>query len=382
MSVIDGLWLRISRPVPARPVGFVRIVIGIAAAIRAVEGLSILWPLTKPETLRLPYADWLPSPAEPVVAGLVAVWLASAVVFAMGWKTRAAGTVLFVSIGLVLLLDQQAYSNHLYLMALVILLLTIGDAGAALSLDARRRPKESVAAGPVLLLRLQISIVYVFAAVTKLNAGFLGGGVLAAQLGTGFVPVPDWIRVRFVMMSLAAAVVVIEIFLAVALWRKAYRPAALVLGLVFHASIFFLMDPAAQLLVFAMEMLALYLLFLDLAPRSRAVVFDDACSYCRRIARRFEALDWLQVHEFTGASNSAQLAKVEITGEEAQEAVWIVHGAERKPGFEALGRVAESLPVSYLLAPVHRILRAPGGRWYRRAARRRNCRSTALRVTS
>ncbi|MFQ5968412.1 MAG: HTTM domain-containing protein, partial [Acidimicrobiia bacterium] len=374
MSVIDRLYEAIRRPVPARPVGFVRIVVGAAALLRAWEGVKIMWPLTRPEILRLPNAEWAPEPTPALVIAVLVVWVAAALAFTLGLRTRAAGGVLFIVLGVVLLSDQQAYSNHLSRLALLVLLLTVGDAGAAMSLDSRVSPRETVPAGPILLMKAQISIVYGFAALTKLNAGFLGGGVLAAQLGTGFVPVPDGLRVPVVMMTLAGLVVVLEAFLALGLWSRRYRPAALVLGLAFHVSIVLLMDPAVQLVVFALEMLAVYLLFLDLQPSSREVVFDDECGFCSRIVAGIRALDWLRVHRFVGSSETAELERLSVSHEEALTSVQLVSPTERAAGFAALGNVAERLPISFLWAPLHRLVGGPGERFYRIVAERRRCR--------
>mgnify|MGYP006199594577 CR=1 FL=1 len=93
----------------------------------------------------------------------------------------------------VLFSDQQLYSNHLYLMVIVVGLLTAGDGGAALSLDAMRRgARETVPTWPMWLLRVQVSIVYGSAALSKVNLTYLSGSVVASYLRRdGPLAVPD-----------------------------------------------------------------------------------------------------------------------------------------------------------------------------------------------
>ena len=57
----------------------------------------------------------------------LALWILAALAFALGWKSRVAGAALVMVTGYTLILDHQTYSNHLYLLFLTILLLTIAE---------------------------------------------------------------------------------------------------------------------------------------------------------------------------------------------------------------------------------------------------------------
>ncbi|MGH8945205.1 MAG: hypothetical protein ACRDVL_03555, partial [Acidimicrobiia bacterium] len=106
------------------------------------------------------------------------------------------------------------------------------------------------------------SIVYVFAALTKINTKFLSGEILAG-LGAGVLPFPDSLRTPSFLSKLAFLVVVVELSVGILIWLSRYRRIAFLAGLGLHVAIPLLMQPTAELVVFSMEMLALYPLFMD-----------------------------------------------------------------------------------------------------------------------
>jgi hypothetical protein len=249
---------------PSRPLGLARIGLGTAALLKLVATVPVLARLQSPTSLRAPFVDWLPYPQAPLLPVLTLGWCAAAVAFALGWRTRAAGLALGLVLAYVLILDQQLYSNHLYLLLLLVLLVTVGDGGAALSLDARRRgARQSVTGWPVALLKLQVSIVYLFAALAKLNLYFLSGAMLAAYLRRGgLLTLPEPLLSFPVVTLLAVAAVATEGYLAFALWTPRRQVAALVIGLTLHLCMVLTLSPTLDLVVFAVELLALYPLFL------------------------------------------------------------------------------------------------------------------------
>jgi hypothetical protein len=169
-----------------------------------------------------------------------------------------------------ILIDQQAYSNHAYLFVLVCPLLSFADAGARWSLDARRRgasARQSVPGWPVFLLMVQTSLVYLFAALSKINPGYLSGQALAP-----FVPYQAGVALvgadaAALLVLLASWVAIpLEALLAWWLWLPRRRVAAALLGLVMHLGMVVAMHRTRlDLAVFALQMWALYLLFLGAA---------------------------------------------------------------------------------------------------------------------
>jgi hypothetical protein len=168
----------------------------------------------------------------------------------------------------VLLLDQQLYSNHLYLGILVTLLLTIADSGARFSLDARYRGRrEWVAEWPILLLKAQVSIVYFFAALTKVNPAYLSGDVMAHFIHADLLQmVPAGWSLAALMRALSILSIATELFIAFALWFAFWRRLALVAGLGLHLAIIFtggraMGVPDIPFTVFALLIVPLYALF-------------------------------------------------------------------------------------------------------------------------
>ena len=102
--------------VSARVVGYVRIGLGAAAVLRGIEAIRILYPLTDPDVLHFPWFDALPALTPTVVTVIVVVWLLSAVMFTVGRRARLSGGVLTAVMAISMAFDQQAYSNHLYLL--------------------------------------------------------------------------------------------------------------------------------------------------------------------------------------------------------------------------------------------------------------------------
>jgi hypothetical protein len=249
---------------PARPLALVRIIIGLSAAASALELIVLLPQIFAPAHLQMPFVSWIPRLPAPLAIIFAALWATSALLLALGLHTRAAGATLAALVAYALLCDQQLYSNHYYLLLLLTLLLTISDSGADLSLDARRAgARQSVVGWPVLLIKLQLSAVYFFAAVTKLNPVFMSGEVIRRYAEGGLIlPLPPaW---------LALLAVATELFLAFGLWLPGLRWAALVAGLALHTLIVITMGlpnahAAFQLTQFGAITLAPYLLFF--APR-------------------------------------------------------------------------------------------------------------------
>lgn len=362
---------------PARPLALARIGAAAAMLLELPNSGGTLLRLADPSVIHAPYLAWEPRLTEPIAWALIGLWLASGLAFMLGWRTRLAGTVLTLTLGSVLFVDQQTYSNHLYLMLPVAALLTVADSGAAISLDARRRGAREIVAGwPVWLLCAQVCIVYGFAALAKLNPDFLSGSVVASYLRRdGLLAVPDGWRSFEPMFVLSLLAVCSEAFMALSLWSARRRPAAMVVGLGLHGFITGWLSPTMSLLVFSVLMLPLYLPFLDVAPGSRVVVWDDGCGFCAGWVKWFRRLDWMHGLRFVPRSELPG-SGLPVDEDAAARALQFVPPRGRvRGGFAAVTRVAELLPVSFLWAPLLRLppVALVGERVYRRVAASRSC---------
>ena len=356
--------------VGARPLGLARIIIGTAAVIRSGVAWTILRRFDDPEVLRIAVVDGFVDPASTPAGAFVAAWAVSAIAFTVGWRVPASGLLTAGSIVLYGLLDSQAYSNHLYLMALLVILLTLAPADSALAV---RGGAGTVPLWPVELIKLQVSIVYLFAALTKLNEGFLSGAVLAGTLNGGIVPFPESLRTPGFLSVVAAGAVFTELFVATFLWSRRFRPAALVLGGGLHLFITLLIGPTLELVVFSLLMLGTYPLFLDRRPIT--VVWDDECGSCRDWIGRFTRFDLLRLLVPIGKSDRTHGLDPSAVSHAMHTIVPRTGEPEIRAGFDAVNDVLERTVPGLWVAP---LLRLPGvahlGRaWYRRQALRRGC---------
>ncbi|MEO8245855.1 MAG: HTTM domain-containing protein [Chloroflexota bacterium] len=373
-----ALLAAIERPTSPRPLAIARIAIGAVAALQALEVAPVLARLNDPAVVRLPYADWVPRVSDLPAAVVVGVWVALAVLFSAGAFTSFSGLLLTVLLGALLASDQQLYSNHLYLLAILVGVLTAGRAGTALSIDAHRHGAPAMVPGwPVLLLRAQVSIVYAFAGLSKVNAVYLSGTVVASTLRRdGALAIPEAWRAQEWMMALAVISILAEIGLAIGLWIPRWRPSAFVLGVALHGAIAIWLLPTDQLIVFGMMMLPIYILFVDARPASHVVVWDDACTFCTSTIRWVRRLDWLHAMTFAPGSDDAVLRRYGISRHEADEAIQLVGHRGRSSGYAAMAGIFELLPLTFLVAPIMRIppISSVGRRVYARVARQRRCR--------
>jgi hypothetical protein len=267
----DGLLRLVSRETASRPLAAARIIFGVAALLKAWDIYDKLEHVATDGVFLLPYAQWLPTPSATIVVAILVVWVAGGAAFTLGWRTRWAAGALLAGIGAAFFLDQQLYSNHHYLMLVLAVLFTLADSGATWSLDARRAGRrETVTAWPVDLLKIQLSIVYGFAAVSKLNAVYLGGDVLDTYVRwLGPWEFPDAWQVPAVLVTLAVTSIAAEAFCAVGFWFRRTRIAAVVVGFGLHAAIVATMTNRLALTVFSLAMFALYALFFPWRRRAR-----------------------------------------------------------------------------------------------------------------
>ena len=357
---------------PARAVGLFRIGVGLAALTRGLKtSRDLYWLGHDPAVVPARLYDWAPRlEALPEVMAVTIVWMTAAAALTLGYRARlAAGVLCAMSIGLHFV-DQNLWAHHVYFLTLVLLLLTIIDSDASLSLRWLRqgRPERDVLWWPVWLVQVQLTLAYLFTAIAKLNPAFLDGAVL--QTAMELPPEWAWLARWIAIPALGA-----EFFIGVALWVPALRPWALVAGFGLHGLVPFLMGPYVGLLVFTLLVWSVYVLFIDDRPQSRLVVWDDTCSFCRGWVTWLRRFDWLRVHRFEGSSRPEILAEAGVTADDANEEIKLRAGSRTVGGFAAIAAILESLPIGFLwarlltLPPISRL----GAAAYRRVAERRHC---------
>lgn len=358
----------------ARPIGVARAAIGIAALIRAALQYEILRALLSGDVIRAKQFNWFPDLRFDLLWPFMAIWMLASVSFALGFRSRVSGSVLFLCLAYQLAWDENLQANNFYLMTLIVFLLTVADSGCSFSLDRRlfRRGPQVVVRWSTLLPRLQISIVYFYSALLKLNPSFLAGRSI-----TKSTRMPELLHHTWLPSGVAAATVGVEFFLAVALWLPALRRGAFALGFLLHLGIFLGMDGqhTVAMFTFGVTMCAPYLLFLEDSPASRLVIWDDSCALCRRWVAFFQGFDWLKIHSYEGSSNSNVLREAKISPQDADVELKLWWEGRTLGGFDAVREILCLLPISFLWAPLLAVPPVPaiGRRLYQLVAERRKC---------
>ena len=244
----------VTRREPSVTLPTIRVALALASLLQLAEVVPILRDLAGTDVVRTPYlarTPDLPASAVPIVA---VVWGGASLATLVGWRTAIACPFLAGVELVVLLSDRQLYSNHFTLLTILVLLLALVGGGA---------PRVSAPGWTLDLMRLQMTSVYLFAGLSKLDPDFLAGRVLAHYLDDTPLPVPgEWLAPEN-LAPVAVAVVLTELLLAVGLWVPRLRSTALSLGLVFHISILVALGPTRGLVVFALASLSVYPLFLS-----------------------------------------------------------------------------------------------------------------------
>ncbi|MFI5044408.1 MAG: HTTM domain-containing protein, partial [Acidimicrobiales bacterium] len=239
------------RRVDARSVAVVRIVVGLGLAWSMSRYLWRGWvttQLTAPEFhVTYPGLWWvrpLPAPWMHLVLVVTAI---AGIALALGWRQRWSAALALVGFGWVESVDAATYLNHYELVTLMLALCVALPMSDAWSLDRRagrrvsgtgeRAGRGTVAVGVVWALRAQLGVVYLFAALAKLQSDWLVHGEplttwLAARTD---VPLIGGLSIHpSAGLALSWAGAAFDLLVVPALLWKRTRAAAYVAVVVFH----------------------------------------------------------------------------------------------------------------------------------------------------
>ena len=157
----------------------------------------------------------------------------------VGLWYRVSAILFFLAYAYFFLLDQAVYLNHLYLIGLISFLMIFIPAHRAFSVDAARHPSlrsDTAPAWALWMLRGQISIVYVFGGIAKLNGDWLHAQPLGIWLAkrssyplVGPFFAEEWAAYLFSYGGLLFDLFIVPLLL----WRRT-RPFALAGAIGFH----------------------------------------------------------------------------------------------------------------------------------------------------
>jgi Vitamin K-dependent gamma-carboxylase len=297
----------LGRRVSMRALALLRIMAGAIALVH-------LWPFVADARAGLiyrdafyePYAAWYPELPRPLYVGLLALGVVAALAMSLGLRTRVATAATFGVVAYNLFLSTTHFHSNRAYLVIVLAALAIVPCGRELSVDAWLRARRGLPAldprspaWPLWLLRFEAAVVYGASGLSKLVDGDWFGGTVTwhrmvqvrDQIDAS--PLPSWAVSLLVDRSfhtVAAKVIVLtELFIAVGLWWRATRYAAVWVAVAFHIAI----QLSASVQVFSFLGIAALVIWAAPSPRDRVVVFDPTAAGQRRLARAVGALDWL-----------------------------------------------------------------------------------------
>jgi hypothetical protein len=253
-----------------------------------------------------PYASWYPDLPRPLYGAVLAVGVAAAVAMSVGFCTRLATGAAFGVVAYNLFLSTTHFhSNRAYLL-IVLAALAVAPCGRELSVDAwlrRRRGQPPLdlraPAWPLWLLRFEAAVVYGASGLSKLvDPDWFGGTVTWHRIvqvrdRLDASPLPAWavslLADRTFHTYAAKLIVLTELFIAVGLWWRATRYAAVWVAVCFHVAI----EVSASVQVFSYLAIAGLVIWAVPSTRDRLVVVDPGNPRHRRLASSIAALDWL-----------------------------------------------------------------------------------------
>lgn len=166
-----------------------------------------------------------PLPGDAMFLPFAAVGL-SGVMIALGWRYRIAAVVFFAGFAWIFLTDQSLYLNHNYLICLLGFLMILLPAHARCSLDARAgrvTASTTVPTWTLWILRFQLTVVYVYGGLAKINPDWLRGEPVRAWLaGRADIPViGPWLTHEIAPYFFAYGGLLYDLFVVpLLLWRR------------------------------------------------------------------------------------------------------------------------------------------------------------------
>ena len=307
VSVIDAIDGLLGRRVSMRSLALLRVLIGPVALLHlrpfVVDALN---GRIYRDAFYEPYASWYPELPRPLYGALLAVGVVAAVAMSLGFCTRVATGATFGVVAYNLFLSTtHVHSNRAYLV-IVLAALAIAPCGRELSVDAwirarRGRPPldPRAPAWPLWLLRFEAAVVYGASGMSKLvDPDWLGGTVTWHRIvqvrdRLEASPLPGWavslLADRSFHTFAAKLIVITELFIAIGLWWRVTRYAAVWVAVCFHVAI----EVSASVQVFSYLAIAALVIWAVPSARDRVVVIDRENPEHRRLAPVIGALDWL-----------------------------------------------------------------------------------------
>jgi uncharacterized membrane protein YphA (DoxX/SURF4 family) len=272
-----------------------------------------------------PYAAWYPELPEAAYVALLWLAAAAAVAMSLGFLTRLTTATTFVIVAYNVFLSTTHFHNNRAYLIIVLGLLAVAPCGRELSVDAwlrrcRGRPAlaTSAPAWPLWLLRFECAAIYGASGISKLvDSDWFGGTVTwqrVVRARDELGALPDWavsiLTDRSFHTGAAKVIVLTELFIAVGLWRRGTRYAAVWVAVVFHVSI----EASASVQVFSFLAIAVLVIWAVPSSRDRVLRIDPTAGRHRRLGALVRGLDWLARFRVEQAPPRSRLEVVDRDG--------------------------------------------------------------------
>lgn len=318
----------LGRQVSMRSMSLLRVLVGPVALMhlrpfldRAREGVIYR------DRFYEPFADWYPELPRELYISLLWIGAAATVAMTIGLRTRLATTIVFGVVTYNLLLSTTHLHNNRAYLVTVLAALAVTRTGGELSLDAwlRRRyglpPEPTTApAWPLWLLRFEAATVYGASGASKLiDADWWGGTVtwhrltlVRDRLEASVLPgwAIDVLTDRDFHTVAAKVIVLTELFIAVGLWWRRTRYAAVWVAVCFHVAI----QLSARVEVFSYLAISALVIWAVPATRDRVLTIDPLLTSHRRFAGAVRVLDWLARFRIDRVPESGSLHLIDRNG--------------------------------------------------------------------
>ena len=304
LAALDDL---LGRPVSMRALALLRVLVGpvVLLHLRPFLADAVAGRIYR-DTFHEPYAAWYPEVPRALYVGLLWAGVAAAVAMTLGLVTRAATAATLGIVAYNLFLSTTHVHNNRAYLVIVLAGLSVAPCGRELSVDAwlrRRRglpPLPTASPGwPLWLLRFEAAVVYGASGLSKLvDPDWFGGTVtwhrvVRVRDRLADSPLPDWtisvLANRSFHTYAAKVIVLTEVFIALALWWRGTRYAAVWVAVCFHVVI----QLTARVEVFSYLAVAALVIWAVPSTRDRVLVVDPRRPGPRRLAAVVGRLDWL-----------------------------------------------------------------------------------------
>jgi vitamin K-dependent gamma-carboxylase len=315
----------LGRAVSMRALALLRVLAGPAALLHLRPFLSDAWDgRIYSDAFYEPYAAWYPELPDAAYTALLSLGALAAVAMSLGLLTRLATATTFGIIAYNVFLSTTHFHNNRAYLLIVLGVLVVAPCGRELSLDAwirrrRRRPAldTSAPAWPLWLLRFECAAIYGASGLSKLlDPDWFGGTVTWQRVvrerdSLEAWPLPDWavslLTDRGFHTGAAKFIVLTELFIALGLWWRGTRYAAVWVAVVFHLAI----ETSAAVQVFSYLGIAVLVIWAVPSTRDRVLRIDPGR---RRWATLVCGLDWLARFRVEPAPPGSPLEVVDRDG--------------------------------------------------------------------